>query len=528
MNKQLLDEIIVRMELEGFIIHGISCDMGNGTLFKELGIVREKKFWFHNPSDKQRKVYVFPDAPHMLKLARNHLFDNGFMIPQSDGKKIIDGPLVDFGKQDIEQLLEKTELKTLFKLTSFHLDCKSSERQRVRPAAQVLSHSVSKAMMYGVSTQDPTYNDRLAKSYAIKLFNDWFDVMNSRSVSDFTNRLKTPMGRSQEVLADQMDVLNRMEEFLSKFKVKSSGSQRWEIGILTSIKSTKMLLKELVIEGPFDYLLTTRLNQDCLENFFSRLRAIGGDNDHPGPVRAFKRIKTLLVSKQAELIVKKPAVEMEEDYCDPDETEDVSLDVSFDLSKAKFHGLDISRYVVRELDVTTDDPNNVPINPILEEEYPILPEDDPVRLREWDKSHQGLIWIAGRIARKFMDIHPDLGKKTSDYRPYEDVGESTWLFTVSKGGLIDPSVEFMTDCEKFEEMFLNFHGPTDVYRGDRVFDKLFEIIKDTFEEKYDDKVYMFFAKARTYIRMTWMSVEVKSEKPSKTARAHRQMGQIMS
>ena len=511
------------MESEGFNIHGVSCDMGNGTLFKELGIVKHHKFFFENPFEKTRKVYVFPDAPHMLKLARNHLFDNGFMIPRSDGKKIIDGPLVHFTKQDIEQLLEDNELKCLYKLTPFHLDCKGSERQRVRPAAQVLSHSVSKAIMYGISTEDPTYKDRLAKSYAIKLFNDWFDVMNSQAIYDFRNKLKTPLGRDKDVLAEQMDVLNRMEEFLSKFRVMSSGSQRWDIGILTNIKSTKMLLKDLVIEGDFDYILTTRLNQDCLENFFSRLRAIGGDNDHPGPVRAFKRIKTLLVSKQAELMVNKPAVEIESDYCDPDETEDIT----YDLSKA--HGLDVSRFVVEsDFDIVTEDPNLVPTDSLPEMEFPIPSGDDEIHLREWDKTHQGLIYIAGRIARKFMDTHPHLGKKTSDFNQYDDIGENTWLFTVSKGGLMVPSDEFMNDCEKFEAFFQEFHGPTDVYRGDRVIDKLVYILKENFDDKYDDKLYLFFVKARTYIRMKWMSVEAKKEKPGRTARSHRQMGQILS
>ena len=68
------------MEKEGFHIHGITCDLGNGTLMKELNFFKEnedevQQFSFINPIDKdkpgiKRLVHVFPDSCHMIKLAR--------------------------------------------------------------------------------------------------------------------------------------------------------------------------------------------------------------------------------------------------------------------------------------------------------------------------------------------------------------------------------------------------------------------------------------------------------------------------
>ena len=295
------------MESKGFMIHAIVCDLGNPTLLKQLKFHKTKKnkkrwFYFVHPLDPSRRVYIIADGPHMLKLLRNHFLDDGFKIPASDGKKIIDGPLVTFTKEDIEPLIEsKNEIKMLFKLRRFHLDVKQSERQRVRPAAELFSNSVACAIMYGKSPQDPDYHDCLAKSYAIKLVNDWFDVMNSKNF-DYRNRLKTPFGQHEDILRDQMDVLNRMDEFLNKLEVMSSAPQKWIDGIQNSIKSTKMLFKDLVVgvdsPGPFKYILTARLNQDCLENLFSKLRAMGGPNDHPGPVRFMKRLRMMLLGKE--------------------------------------------------------------------------------------------------------------------------------------------------------------------------------------------------------------------------------------
>ena len=87
MDKPLLDEIIIKMEEKGFNIHGIILDLGNQRLLKQLGFYDKNYFCFPNPADPtlERRVRIFPDAPHMLKLARSHLFDQGFLITQLKG-----------------------------------------------------------------------------------------------------------------------------------------------------------------------------------------------------------------------------------------------------------------------------------------------------------------------------------------------------------------------------------------------------------------------------------------------------------
>ena len=100
--------------------------------------------------------------------------------------------------------------------------------------------------------------------------------MNSR-VEKHPNPLLCGMGEGLFAV-DQMKVLADMEKFLDDFSVFSNdgkllqSKQPWQIGMQCSIKSTRALYDELVKNGPFRYLLTSRLNQDCLENFFSRIR----------------------------------------------------------------------------------------------------------------------------------------------------------------------------------------------------------------------------------------------------------------
>ena len=60
MTKKLLEEIICKMEDNGFIIHGVSFDCGNPTLIKDCGMSSRGSFSFPNPRDPNRNVYLFP------------------------------------------------------------------------------------------------------------------------------------------------------------------------------------------------------------------------------------------------------------------------------------------------------------------------------------------------------------------------------------------------------------------------------------------------------------------------------------
>ena len=60
MTKELLVEIISKMEDEGFKIMGVIFDCGNQTLIKDCGIIQSGKFSFPNPRDPNRNVYLFP------------------------------------------------------------------------------------------------------------------------------------------------------------------------------------------------------------------------------------------------------------------------------------------------------------------------------------------------------------------------------------------------------------------------------------------------------------------------------------
>jgi hypothetical protein len=70
MTKDLITEIILQCEQAGIKIRGLSFDCGNHTLLQQLGVLVDLAYFFPNPADPSRKIYLFPDVPHLLKLLR--------------------------------------------------------------------------------------------------------------------------------------------------------------------------------------------------------------------------------------------------------------------------------------------------------------------------------------------------------------------------------------------------------------------------------------------------------------------------
>jgi hypothetical protein len=158
--QNLLTEIILKIEATGIEVWAMTSDGGskNQCLLKSLGITVDQTS-FTNPADPSRQVYVFVDVPHVLKLIRNHILDDGIWV---------DGQTEFISQQDFKNILEKnrTELKIHHKLTDFHLYCSGPQRQRVRLAAQLLSHSSARA----IERLNP---EKVAQSNFVELIDSW-------------------------------------------------------------------------------------------------------------------------------------------------------------------------------------------------------------------------------------------------------------------------------------------------------------------------------------------------------------------
>jgi len=87
------------------------------SVWNELDIrIPPKKTYFQHPCNSDLQIFVFADAPHLLKLLRNHFLNHGFNM---EGQIIHTKP--------IKKLLaiNCNDLKVVFAISKYHLNVQS-------------------------------------------------------------------------------------------------------------------------------------------------------------------------------------------------------------------------------------------------------------------------------------------------------------------------------------------------------------------------------------------------------------------
>lgn len=252
MTDKILLDIIKQLYDAGYTVVATVCDMGpkNKEVFYTLGcdLSDLENCFFHHPCDENLLIHTFFDVPHLLKLLRNHFIDRGF---------VIDGVVID--KTIIEQLLalKVYDVNILYKITDYHMTLTGSQRQSVKPAAQLFSDSVSKLILY--CHKKGYLKGQSAKTVGgvFKIINDWFDLFNSK-VKYQTNKVPA-YGLD---LNNQNAILLDMDDFVENLRfVGHKGLIECRKGILRNNKSIKSLFSYLKVkyskDFKVDYILTS-------------------------------------------------------------------------------------------------------------------------------------------------------------------------------------------------------------------------------------------------------------------------------
>lgn len=101
---------------------------------------------------------MFSDTPYVL--------DGGFLLPNG----------TELNQFRIRQLLEtSTEISPLYKLSIHHLEVKGLDRQCVRLASELFSHTVAESLRRNFTNDEVVHK----LSDFIELVKNWFITMNS-------------------------------------------------------------------------------------------------------------------------------------------------------------------------------------------------------------------------------------------------------------------------------------------------------------------------------------------------------------
>nr|AAB84175.1 repressor-like protein [Drosophila tsacasi] len=286
MNVDTLNAIIMKLHKINYPVVAVVSDLSpeNQSLWRELGISETNKSWFSHPANEQLKIFVFSDTTHLIKLVHNHYIDVGLDI---NGHRLT--------KTTVQQAIRHSSMPDVsikFRINENHLNVCSLSKQEDNLAAQLFSSTTADCIRicyelgYGIENACETAD-------FFELFNDWFDVFNSKVSRLHSTDSPQPYGKQIEI---QQSTLAKMSEIMRTEMTESADKLTFQMGILVNNASLDGLYEYLSEKYEMIYILTSRLNQENVENFFGSMRSIGhgGQYDHPTPLQFREKIRKYL------------------------------------------------------------------------------------------------------------------------------------------------------------------------------------------------------------------------------------------
>ncbi|KAH7955183.1 hypothetical protein HPB49_025246 [Dermacentor silvarum] len=254
---KLLVEAVLLAEDAGLLVDFVTCEGAtwNRKMWKVLGIGATSasiKCRMRHPKDGSHYLHFLSDFPQLVKCLRNNLLSHNFDTP--DGWVSLD-----IVKNVYDMDGSAVTLRLMHGIREAHLNPNNFEKMRI-----TMIHSIITIM----SSRHPRSALR----------------MNSTAA----------------------DCLTAFLAYVTEWEVLTKGtrgfmSQSTATGLRVTIKSTLLPLEYLTVKMGYQYLMTSRLNQDPLESTFGIVRQCSGNNDHPTPQQFLDTMSCLSFSNLVRL-----------------------------------------------------------------------------------------------------------------------------------------------------------------------------------------------------------------------------------
>ena len=268
---KMLKALISKLESLGLIVAAIVCDQeaSHRSCLTSLKVTTENPFL---QSDNGNTIFVMHDPPHLMKNVRNNLLTYDF---------VIHGETVSF--KYIEKLYDLESwnvLRFVPKLTKGHIELTNFKKMNVKLATQILSHSVACGLRSYMKLKQMSSEAEPTAAFVARM-NQLFDIMNSNSPTA-KNKWQRPLSvKTVEQFQELADATMWIKEW--KFKSRKTGVVTVDLpfkqGLLMTINALMAVSRYLIDVQGFRFVLTSRFNQDVVENWFSCVRGKGRNND---------------------------------------------------------------------------------------------------------------------------------------------------------------------------------------------------------------------------------------------------------
>ena len=531
MTKEILETAIKALSEVGFHVIAVVCDMGtkNDQCKKELGVTMEKP-WFQNPcaESPNERVFWYHCIPHLMKLMRNHFLEQGFVL--GTGTKI--------GKEHMEKFFDKlnadgNDLIPDKKLSDELIDPPDPQKVHLATAlfSETMSHSISELFQGDGTMQE--------LSQFIGDCNNFFDIYNASENFHRNNPYGNAYGGKETEAQDKFIQYFKVEisalrarwgkekEGKDKKGVKNA-LQPWQIGMIMCMNALKPMYEDLKKQygDQIDIILTYRLNQDCLEQCFSILRAMGGSYTQFGALEGMRRLRNYILGAGGSLCVEKA-------NCKPTEKDTFTIQSVID-DELELR-VDSEKCITLNLDVV-DFPNDQQLSENL------------VVLYDENGEMKNNVSVAGSNIREVLneegiedDITDLLGEFGVDNETevrekeinlpqqiyYENVASELeehffvkWARDNKLKGMNLTKEKLVKDLKIMENEFLKFHKDSDdgLLRTKGVVNDLVAKVKDIFPE-YEEKLIKKFITDRTFLKIKTILQNIRLKHKDKLQKA---------
>jgi hypothetical protein len=264
--RELVLNVLDSLREVGLVVKAVVCDQGanNRSLFTKLGVSVDKPFIEVN----QNKVYFLHDPPHLLKSVRNNFRKynvkfSGGVAKWEHVKKFYDCD-------------SKQKVRLACKLKQVHVTLNNFKTMNVRLAAQIMSHTVASGLcLYAGLPGDLMPPEAVVAAEFIEYTDKLFDSCNAVNFRDVKVQRRPVTAKSYHVKFWQ-ESINWLKN------VQFLGAR----GAIYCVEGWRLTLSALLclwqeLETDLKFFSTRRLNQDCLESYFSSIRQKCGCRDNP-------------------------------------------------------------------------------------------------------------------------------------------------------------------------------------------------------------------------------------------------------
>ena len=299
--KDCLLTCIEKVQAAGLLVKAVICDQGSNirSMVTELGVDVDNPIFEVNGE----KIHVPFDPRHLLKNIRNNLKKSGFVVDDND-----------ISWEYIEKFYNidsQLPIRMAPKLTDKHINLPPFMAMRVNLAAQVLSHSVAAGLTTLCMLGNSLPPEAIHTAHFIEKFDSLFNAFNSSSLN-----APHKYRRAFSITSGHQEFLSECLKWLSEVKHNGKHSslpclEGWKL----SINSLISLWNHLHDDFSLEFLLTNRLNQDCLENFFSMIRGRGGHRDNPDSVQFRAEYRAIAVESLFSCSIESNCKDDSDDHC---------------------------------------------------------------------------------------------------------------------------------------------------------------------------------------------------------------------